>query len=141
MIRPPLFMRCAASRMPLKTPLRLTAMCRSNSASSASAIVASCMMPALLTSTSTWPNGPLPRRTGAASSAGLLTSARTATAVPPDWRMIADLCLGFLRTAGIVDDDLEAVAGQALGDCGSNAARGARHDCPLSVLSPHLVPL
>jgi hypothetical protein len=52
-----------------------------------------------------------------------------------------DLCLGFLWTAGIVDDDIEAVAGQAPGNCGSNATRGARHDCPLSVLSRHLIPL
>ena len=52
MIRPPDFMRRAASRIPLNTPLRLMAMWRSKSASSDSAMLDSCMIPALFTSTS-----------------------------------------------------------------------------------------
>jgi hypothetical protein len=55
-------------------------------------------------------------------------SAWAATALPPAASILADQVLGRLGLAGVVDDDGEAVAGQAFGDRAANAARGAGDD-------------
>src|ERR1700753_2699506 len=101
---------------------------RSNSSSSASAILASCMMPALLTRTSTPPKAVSAasnmRRTASASE----TSALAVSALPPLSLDLASQFLGGGFTAGIVDDNGETVAGKALGDGGTNATRCTGYD-------------
>lgn len=77
MMRPPERSRLAAARRVLNVPLRFTASRRSNKASSVSAsgVNPGCMMPALLTRTSTLPNAVSVRSNRAATSAGCETSA------------------------------------------------------------------
>ncbi len=48
--------------------------------------------------------------------------------------------LGGFGVAGIIDDDDEALAGEALRDRRADAARGARYDCYLTGLIGHFQP-
>ena len=75
--------------MVLKLPLRLTAICWSNIASSLSATFASFMMPALLTRTSMPPKVFSAWSNIACTAAALPTSALTASARPPPLSIFA----------------------------------------------------
>src|ERR1700733_9518932 len=103
MMRPLVRNRREASRNVLKTPLRLMVIWRSNRASSLSAIVASCMMPALLTTTSMPPNAASAVSNRRATAGGIgdigLRGDRAASGAPD----LRHHRFGGAGVAGIVD--------------------------------------
>ncbi len=58
------------------------------------------------------------------TAAGLLTSALVDSALPPAWVISPDQGFGRRRVAGVIDDDGQAIAGEAAGDGRADTARG-----------------
>ena len=104
----------AASRVPFQVPFRWTAMTWSNWSSVILRIVASRVMPALLTMTSSAPNSVTAALTSASTSSAFVTSHRTARATS----RAAELLHGGVGGFGveIAEHDARPFGDEALGD-------------------------
>ena len=137
MIRPPLRRRLAASRSALNVPLRLTFTWRSKAASSVSAMLDSCIIPALFDQHVDTAERSLGRIEHAADGLRIAH-------VGFGGHRSATLALDFARqrlggggVARIVDDDGKAVTGQPFRHRRADTARGTGDDRYLVSISGH----